>query len=59
MKLSVKHSLNAMANMRLKPSAKTVLMCLIPLVLVIQSCEDQVIGPPLVAPMGDERVAVL
>lgn len=59
MKLSIKHSLNAMANMRLKPSAKTVLMCLIPAVLVIHGCEDPVIGPPLVAPMGDERVAVL
>lgn len=59
MKLSIKHSLNAMANMRLKPSAKTVLGCLIPVVLVIHGCEDQVIGPPLVAPMGDERVAVL
>ncbi|MEN9318581.1 MAG: hypothetical protein RL712_1151 [Bacteroidota bacterium] len=35
-------------------------ICLLfPTLLLLQSCEDQVIGPPLVAPLGDERVAVL
>lgn len=32
---------------------------LLPGLLLLQSCEDQVVGPPLVAPLGDERVAVL
>lgn len=59
MKLSIKHRLIAMVKMHKKPNAKTVLGCLIPMALVIHGCEDQVIGPPLVAPMGDERVAVL
>lgn len=32
---------------------------LLPTLMFLQSCEDQVIGPPLVAPLGDERVAIL
>ncbi len=41
-------------------AVKAWLCCLfLPSLLLLQSCEDQIIGPPLVGPLGDERVAVL
>ncbi len=42
-----------------KLGSKFLLLGLLSTAFALQSCEDQVIGPPLIAPMGDDRVAVL
>lgn len=59
MKLSPPQSLKNMPQVNEIRWFHRLWLLFLPSLLLLQSCEDQVIGPPLVAPLGDERVAVL
>ena len=59
MKFSIAQYQISVVNSFCKWGSTYLLLGLLSMTFLLQSCDDQVIGPPLVAPMGDERVAVL
>lgn len=61
MKFPNRSLISQMPLLRITQNHRSALLILVlmPLLIVLNGCEDQTIGPPLVAPMGDERVAVL
>ena len=59
MKLSLPQSVNNLPQVNKIGWFYRLCLLFLPSLLLLQSCEDQIIGPPLVGPLGDERVAVL
>ena len=59
MVFSMKQSVNNNPQVNKNLWLKRLCLIFLPSLILFQSCEDQVIGPPLIAPQGNDRVAVL